>query len=552
MKRLFALSCCALALTLLSCKDDFDEYIIPNGQIYSCNVDGKSAYLVSAFFDDSQNEDDNNTPRPSTNEGRLYFDNGELYADPVPVVLQTRNDEVFISGDDIEFQSCDLAPYEGLPKVEQDKLPMDYCTPKYAVNVVHDIVYGYADGYWASYPDTYEDFGTIFLRKFAGGDLLFRQRLPLTMDVYLPDDDAPSDFRRPLLVMIHGGGFFNGDKADEEYRQWCRMFAECGYTAVSINYRLGFSPVGLTSGRWCVGRAAYRAVQDARAAVAFLLDNEEEYRIDPKRIFLAGCSAGAITALNAAYMDTKTRPEGCCMVGDGLIDGDLGLIDQVAFANGHTQDFEVRAIGNMWGGVFDLSILERPYRAKILSIQSTLDPVVPANTDYPFKVIYRKAPLMVPLLDILTPKISGSTMIESLHREGDKFQYFMEERHTLIRYNSTPEDHSLNERHKEFFDSMTQFFHDNMMKYPARLDQYDNGGQTFAVFHMFSPMEPLNWKVQGGVITAHDDGDEDVEEIKALLFSDARKHRIIVDGMYSCGLEYKDTLEVAPGAKGEK
>lgn len=546
MKTLFALSCCALTLTLLSCKDDFDEYVIPNNAIYHCTIDGKSAYLVSAYYDDSQDEDDDddgNAPHASTNEGRLYIDNGELYADPIPVILQTRDDDVFISGDGIELQPCNLKPYEGLQEVEWDNSPMDYCTPIYDVNVTRDIVYSYADGYWSSYPDTYEDFGTIFLRKFTNGDLLFRQRLPLTMDVYQPDDDLPSDCTRPLLVMIHGGGFFNGDKADEEYSRWCRMFAECGYTAVSINYRLGFSPVDLTVGNWCVGRAAYRAVQDARAALAFLLDNEEEYRIDPQRIFLAGCSAGAITALNAAYMDTSTRPEGC---GENLIDGDLGLIDQVAFANGHKQDFEVRAIGNMWGGVFDLSILQKDtaYNPKILSIQSVQDPVVPANTDYPFKSIYRNAPMLVPFLELLTPKISGSTMIESLHRDGDKFQYFLEERHTLIRYNSSPENHSLNERHKQFFDDMALFFHDNMMKFPARLDQEVDGSQEFTAYHLFSPMEPLNWKVQGGVITERGDVSDEFQDIKALFFSDARKHRIIADGMYKCGLEYKDTLQV--------
>lgn len=546
-RRLCVLACGVTALMLCACnlfggKDRFEDYILDDAQIYTCTVDGKPAYVVSINYDDCKgaaddddNDDDDDNESPVGNEGRLYIDEGELFADPIDVILQTRHDSVFISGDDVELQPCDLEPLAAARLQKPRMVPLDYCTPRFTVNVKHDVVYAHADGYWASYPETFEDFGKIFMRKFEHGDLLFRRTLPLTMDIYEPADTLPAGCKRPLMVMIHGGGFFNGDKADEEYRLWCRMFAECGYTAVSINYRMGFTPHV-----WNVGRAAYRAAQDARAAVGFLLEHQEEYSIDPERIFMAGCSAGAITALNAAFMKTSTRPEGCGMIGEGLIDHDLGLIDQVAIDAGVYHYFSVRAIGNMWGGVFDLSILQ-PSGAKIYSIQSVDDPVVPANTDYPFKVIYGKAILLKPLLEFLTPKLSGSLMIEGLHREGDQFLYFTEDRHTLIRYGS--ENHSLNERHKEFFKILAEFFRDNMLDHPARLGQYDYGGQTYAVFHMFSPMEALNWKVEGGVITDHE-ANEESDEIKVLFFSDAHRHRITVDGMYKCGLKYSDTLDV--------
>lgn len=562
MQALYALQCFVIALSLwigngggsgsVGGNDSLRDFFLARNQIYSCTVDGKSAYVVSDDYDDSKDtvlsnsqaaHDDTQAARnnsqaacndntlSASNAARLYVDNGELFVDPIPVILQTKNDRVFISGAGIELQPCDLEPLPQEPTMAAGMLPRDFYKPRYAVSVQRDVVYAHASGYWTSYPDTFEDFGTIFKRKLVNGELLFRRYLPLEMDVYQPDDGAPADFKRPLMVMIHGGGFYNGDKADVEYRKWCMMFAECGYTTVSINYRLGFTPL-----KGNVGRAAYRAVQDARAAICFLLKHQDDYHIDRDRIFLAGCSAGAITALNAAYMDTASRPEGCSSAAFGF-DGDLGVIDQVALDEGIYEDFTVRAVGNMWGGVFDLGILDRPDGARIYSIQSIYDPVVPANTDYPFKVIYGKSVLLQPFLEFLTPKINGSLKIESLHRKGDRFLYFAEDRHTLIRYPS--DDHSLNERHKMFFGCLTEFFRDNMLNAPSRLVNRSDDKQRFTVVPA-DELKALSWQVKGGVITSR----EGFGEARALFFSDARRHSVIVDGMYKFGLEYKDTLEV--------
>ncbi len=82
-------------------------------------------------------------------------------------------------------------------------------------------------------------------------------------------------------------------------------FARKGYVVAAINYRMGFNPASKSS----LERSAYRAVQDARAALRFLSYNAENYRIDPDCIFLAGTSAGAITALNSAFMKEDERPE---------------------------------------------------------------------------------------------------------------------------------------------------------------------------------------------------------------------------------------------------
>jgi acetyl esterase/lipase len=80
------------------------------------------------------------------------------------------------------------------------------------------------------------------------------------------------------------------------------VFAKEGYLNFSINYRLepgGCSASAPTSS--CI-TAIQEAMQDAQTAVRFLRTNASTYGVDPNRIAIGGSSAGAITAMNVAYM----------------------------------------------------------------------------------------------------------------------------------------------------------------------------------------------------------------------------------------------------------
>lgn len=60
--------------------------------------------------------------------------------------------------------------------------------------------------------------------------------------IYDPKSNLPLDLYRPArpngfgLIVIHGGGWFHGDKSKDE--DWAGMFAEAGYTVAVPNYRL--------------------------------------------------------------------------------------------------------------------------------------------------------------------------------------------------------------------------------------------------------------------------------------------------------------------------
>lgn len=122
----------------------------------------------------------------------------------------------------------------------------------------------------------------------------------LTLDVYQPTADTQT--QRPAIVLVHGGGFVSGNSNNGAMVTMAKAFAQRGYVAVSINYRLlgdgqcaGQDPPSQT----CV-TAVLAAQHDAQAAVRFLRANASTYRVDPTRVAVGGGSAGAGTSLAVA------------------------------------------------------------------------------------------------------------------------------------------------------------------------------------------------------------------------------------------------------------
>jgi acetyl esterase/lipase len=103
-----------------------------------------------------------------------------------------------------------------------------------------------------------------------------------TLDLYEPD--APAVEPRPGIVVIHGGGWRVGDKANERETQMCELAVNAGWVAVSINYM----QIQDQSPPW----PAY--LNDARAATNWL---RRHAGVDPKRIGAIGGSAGGNMSL---------------------------------------------------------------------------------------------------------------------------------------------------------------------------------------------------------------------------------------------------------------
>jgi acetyl esterase/lipase len=118
------------------------------------------------------------------------------------------------------------------------------------------------------------------------------------LDLALPKDRRSA---RPAIVVIHGGGWIEGDKssfstADGPMPGSIREFARRGFVAATINYRLS-------------REATYPAgLEDCRLAVRWLRDHAAEYGIDSKRMGAYGNSAGGHLALLLALMPEPKPP----------------------------------------------------------------------------------------------------------------------------------------------------------------------------------------------------------------------------------------------------
>jgi acetyl esterase/lipase len=105
------------------------------------------------------------------------------------------------------------------------------------------------------------------------------------LDVY-HRHDRPSGV--PILLHVHGGGFHSGDKAREARPLIRHLTSRRGFVCVSANYRLQ-PHVTLAD-----------QVADVRAAIAWVRAHAAEYGADPGSLFVAGSSAGAYLAIQAA------------------------------------------------------------------------------------------------------------------------------------------------------------------------------------------------------------------------------------------------------------
>lgn len=108
------------------------------------------------------------------------------------------------------------------------------------------------------------------------------------LDLYSPSDSTGP---LPTVVWIHGGAWISGNK--ENVDPYVQMIAAEGYTTASLNYTYGPEAVYPT------------AIHQLTAALEFLVDHADEYRIDPDRIVIAGDSAGAQLTSQLATMITS-------------------------------------------------------------------------------------------------------------------------------------------------------------------------------------------------------------------------------------------------------
>jgi hypothetical protein len=85
------------------------------------------------------------------------------------------------------------------------------------------------------------------------------------LDLYLPKGSGPS----PVVLLVHGGGFMFGDKADPVFKSGTDLLLARGYAVANINYRLS-------------GEARAPApIHDVKTAVRWLRAHASQYHLNP-------------------------------------------------------------------------------------------------------------------------------------------------------------------------------------------------------------------------------------------------------------------------------
>jgi acetyl esterase/lipase len=127
----------------------------------------------------------------------------------------------------------------------------------------------------------------------------------LSLDLYVPDDKQTAA-KCPVMIMIHGGGWRNGDKASPAIvGAKMRHFVGRGYIYATINYRLSQQ----TPQEDGIKHPVH--AMDCASAIAWIHDHIAQYGGDPQRLHLMGHSAGghlaAIVGTNERFLKARGK-----------------------------------------------------------------------------------------------------------------------------------------------------------------------------------------------------------------------------------------------------
>ncbi|MBS1569460.1 MAG: T9SS type A sorting domain-containing protein [Bacteroidetes bacterium] len=222
----------------------------------------------------------------------------------------------------------------------------------------------------------------------------------LRMDVYQPEQDLDSETARPVFIFVHTGnalppplnGSPTGLKTDSSAVEICKQMARRGYVAISMDYRLGWNPLGSTVEirRGTLLNAIYRAIHDVKQCIRNIKADAagaNTYAVDPSKITVYGEGTGGYIALAAATLDhpqelfiEKFRPDpfdpSVSYVDTTLVGNIEGFNGQLALYRPNGFDSHFNFCVNAGGALADTSWLA-PGDVPMVALQTIFDPFAP-------------------------------------------------------------------------------------------------------------------------------------------------------------------------------
>jgi acetyl esterase/lipase len=227
----------------------------------------------------------------------------------------------------------------------------------------------------------------------------------LRLDAQVPDGDGPF----PVAILIHGGGWGGGDKA-EVHVPPTSPFTDANFTWFSIDYRLA------PEHRWPA------CIDDVRTAIRWVKAHAPEYKGDPERITLVGYSAGGqLAAFAAATAEEDARVQALVvlagptdLVADCERRGEVSPALQALFDRGPEIDDEARTILRDASPLNYLTAASPP----TLLVHGTVDESVPYSQSVNYQA--RLQELGVPCELITIP--GGSHRLREWKRRDASFE----------------------------------------------------------------------------------------------------------------------------------
>ncbi len=199
---------------------------------------------------------------------------------------------------------------------------------------------------------------------------------PLLMDVYQPATDTASQ-NRPVIVFAFGGAFVYGARVSPDIVQLCNLYAQMGYVAISIDYRLSDELLTNPSA-YNATKAVLKGTHDMKAAIRFMRRQATElgnlFRIDTNQIYVGGVSAGAFCAIHAAYLDKESELPEVLKSTAARYGGLEGQSGNPGYSS------KVAGVINLCGAIGDTTWIE-PGDVPIVSMHGTADGTVPYDAD---------------------------------------------------------------------------------------------------------------------------------------------------------------------------
>jgi hypothetical protein len=194
----------------------------------------------------------------------------------------------------------------------------------------------------------------------------------MTMDIYQPDGDTITN--RKVVLMVHGGNFYQGSSVDPFIYHICQYYVQRGYVTASINYPL-ITPTQILQNVLIDSETAYpiiaQCIIDGKAAVRYLKKNAASLRIDSSWIVIGGESSGALIADHVAYLKSTAGVSPLLDSAFNAIGGIEGNSGNVGYSS------KVKAILNYGGGMLDLNMLTALDNEPIYTAQGDSDHNIP-------------------------------------------------------------------------------------------------------------------------------------------------------------------------------